>query len=200
MNNNLLLFVDLQCAIRLQVIYLQHNQLNFPVVFDEWYEIEYSESIFPFQNLRQVKHIDLSFNKLADLLVIYFFCLNNYYRNITIYMQSNNITNVMPYFLVQLALEKKWNDIQFFQKLKYVFNLENNPINCDCEIVNFWKIANPNFYIAAIREEIVSKMPGEVICSRPENLRGTKVLDLKLIDILFVHSRITIKGILFISM
>ncbi|CAO1335324.1 unnamed protein product [Diamesa hyperborea] len=40
-----------------------------------------------------------------------------------------------------------------------------------------------NLNIAAIREEILLKLPGEVKCAEPVNLRGTKLLNLKLSDI-----------------
>ena len=118
LNNNHLHFVDLQCAIKLRIIHLQHNQLNFPIAIDEFGDFDYFESVLPFKDLHQVKFIDLSFNNLTDLGMIYVFYLKNYYQNITIDMKSNKITNIMPLFLTQKIMK----DGRYFQNLTIFSN------------------------------------------------------------------------------
>lgn len=162
MNNNQIQFIDLFYPRNLEIIYLQKNQLNFPITIDEFDEFDSYESNLPFEHLHHIKFLDLSFNKLTDLVMIYIYILDNLYQNNTINMQNKNITNIMPYFLAKMAQEKQWDRFQMFQKLNFVFSLENNPINCDCEIFNFWKVVNAKLNVAAIREEILLKLPGEV--------------------------------------
>lgn len=108
-----------------------------------------------FQNLRKMRHMDLSHNNLMYGSIEALGHLKGLYLNLA----SNNIHTV-PSHLIPILSQQR------------IINLSHNPLECSCS----------NIYFLTWYKENLQKLEGseETICATPASLRGVKLSAVKL--------------------
>lgn len=160
----------------LKVIHLQYNSLTFD-------EVVQGPTIFseksPFQDVRELRKLNLSHNKVATFLVDWFMhnthleTLDLSYNNFT-FINFEYITNT---WLSQLTVDLRHNRIRYINVpmdkdlqgngLKPTWILNENPLNCDCLIL---------FLVKSVRGELGKPKANYVIdnlrCAEPARFEG----------------------------
>ncbi|CAO1335300.1 unnamed protein product [Diamesa hyperborea] len=169
LNNNQIHFIDsnaFENNLNLLKVCMQHNQL-----------VAIDEINFSYEN---VGYLDLSFNNISDLNVIYRFACYVKSNEITFNLENNNIENIMSYALIEELYKKS---INIFGEKKLKFDLGSNPINCDCQLYDFLQILNSDYNIIEIRKEFMHLYQGDIKCYKPDHLNGVSLIELELSDI-----------------
>lgn len=177
-----------------RIINLQNNRLSFENVFtgidlnNETY-IETLTTASRFQMLHNLEVLNLRNNSIKS--IIQDFTLTNLqfldlsYNNISILTK----TDLQISSKQQLEIDLRHNNIAtvYFNNFITEDNptqmkiyLENNPIVCNCQILDFVKyIKNPEL----IKKTGITMELGELNCTKPEKLRGRSVMDVKPLEL-----------------
>ncbi|KAL7023404.1 hypothetical protein ACKWTF_012594 [Chironomus riparius] len=196
-NNNYLVSFQpkvFQGILSVRVINLANNRLTFEnviVSIDDHNNTEYS--VYPvgsrFQRLENLENLNLRNNSIRTIFED--FTLTNLkkldlsYNNISILSKDNlQFTSRQ-----ELEIDLRHNNIETVNFNNFISEdspsnmvvyLENNPIICNCQILDFVKyIKKPEL----IKKTGITMELGDLNCTKPEKLRGRSVTDVKPLEL-----------------
>jgi len=125
------------------------------------------KAIFEDFTLTSLKHLDLSYNNISTLIKSNLQFSSR--KELMIDLRHNNIETIN---FNHYAAEQS--------TLNMILYLENNPINCNCLILDFVKyIKNPE----RIKKTGITVELGELSCTAPEKMHGRIISDVKPLEL-----------------
>lgn len=162
-------------------VQLQHNALSFaeivqgPTIFDQ---------LSPFQDLKRLRKLNLSHNRLTHFLIDWY--MHNL-RLETLDLSYNNFSgidlgNIANMWMNEISIDLSNNRIRYINVPETMFrndttrstwNLNDNPLNCDCLILYLVKMARGEY--GNIADSRTTFVIDNLRCAEPQRFNGQLV-------------------------